>query len=120
MGDLSKHFSRSEFACKCGCGFNTVDKELLELVELVRELNGNVPLTPNSGCRCTNYNRRVGGGTKSQHLYGRAADLPVRDPKTVYSQLTRIYPDTMGFGLYSKFIHVDCRTFGPARWDDTQ
>ena len=25
MGDLSENFSRSEFECKCGCGFATVD-----------------------------------------------------------------------------------------------
>jgi len=84
MGDLSKHFSRHEFACKCGCGRDTIDTETLKLCEIVREFVGQ-PVTVTSGHRCEAHNRRVGGGTRSQHLYGRAADLTVTDPAAVYA-----------------------------------
>lgn len=41
MGDLSKHFSSKEFACKCGCGFAQVKPELITKLEKLRELCGN-------------------------------------------------------------------------------
>lgn len=120
MGDLSKNFSRHEFACKCGCGFNTVDVELLDLCEEVREIAG-VPITPTSGCRCSAHNLASGGGKRSQHLFGRAVDLPVPDPKKVFDELCKRYPDEYGFGRYMDdgFVHVDSRSNGPATWTDS-
>jgi hypothetical protein len=38
MGDLSAHFSRSEFACKCGCGFDDVKPDLIEALEALRAI----------------------------------------------------------------------------------
>ena len=54
MGDVSDNFSRSEFACKCGCGFNSVDVALLDALEQVREKFGPVSIT--SGNRCPKHN----------------------------------------------------------------
>lgn len=119
MGDLSRHFSRREFACKCGCGYDTVDAELLALCEAVRGIEG-APLTPNSGCRCARHNAAVGGAASSQHLRGRAADLPVLDPPRVFGWLCELYPDRYGLGLYDTFVHVDTRSGAPARWDRTR
>ena len=76
MGDLSEHFSREEMACKCGCGLDTVDAELLSLLEKIRA-HFDRPITINSGCRCEAHNRAVGGSKNSQHLIGRAADIVV-------------------------------------------
>ena len=115
MGDISDNFSRSEFACSDGCGFNVVDTDLLMLCELVRNLNGSNPLTPNSACRCKPHNNFVGGGQKSQHLLGKAADLPVDNPKEIYDKLCERFPSQYGFGLYESFIHVDSRGT-KARW----
>jgi hypothetical protein len=33
---ISENFARSEFRCKCGCGLDTVDTELLRLLENIR------------------------------------------------------------------------------------
>ena len=33
MGNLSEHLSRHEFACKCGCGFEAADVELVSGLE---------------------------------------------------------------------------------------
>lgn len=117
MGDLSKHFSRHEFACNCGCGSDTVDVETLQLCEEVRELVG-APVMVTSGHRCARHNRRVGGARNSQHVKGRAADLAVPDPQAVYDALVRRYPDRYGFGCYPRhgFVHVDTRSGLPARW----
>ena len=117
MGDLSEHFSRSEFACKCGCGGDTIDAETLLLCEEVREINGGHPITPNSGFRCIAYNRAIGSNDDSQHPKGRAADLPVDDPDLVYDELCKRHPSKYGFGKYATFVHVDSRTDGPTRWE---
>jgi len=119
MGDLSSNFSRWEFACRCGCGFDTVDKELVELCEMVRILNGGKKVTVTSGCRCPAHNlaETRNPDSKSQHMYGRAADILVENPKAVFERLKKIYPDKYGFGLYSNRVHVDSRTNGPARWE---
>jgi uncharacterized protein YcbK (DUF882 family) len=116
MGDISKHFSRHEFECKCGCGFNTVDVELVSVLEDLRQNLGQ-PVTINSACRCQSHNERVGGGKNSQHLYGRAADIVVRgiDPAEVHNYLKLMYPLSMGLGSYNDFTHLDTRT-GKGRW----
>ena len=112
---ISEHFTRQEFACKCGCGFNTVDIQLVQLLERVREHFGQ-PVYVTSGCRCPAHNERSGGGSKSQHLYGRAADIVVRDvdPDDVADYLENINPNG-GVGRYSSWTHVDSRDCC-ARW----
>jgi len=117
MGDISKHFSRYEFACKCGCGKDTVDVELVKLCEVSREFVG-ASITPSSGCRCPRHNKEVGGGDKSQHLLCKAGDLPVDNPRDLYNFLCSKYPNKYGFGLYNTFVHADCRS-KKARWDNT-
>ncbi len=111
----SYHFERSEFACKCGCGRDTIDHETLYLCEVVRRFCDE-PVTVNSGFRCRQHNKEVGGRPNSQHLYGRAADLRVSDPVKVFNYLCEKYPNQYGFGLYSTFVHVDTRTGKAKRW----
>lgn len=84
MGNVSPHFSRSEFACHCGCGFTAVDVELLGVLEDVRN-HFNAPVTLDCACRCPPHNKAVGGAAKSQHMQGIAADIKVtgQTPDTV-------------------------------------
>jgi uncharacterized protein YcbK (DUF882 family) len=113
----SKYFKRKEIACKCGCGFDTMDSETLMIADAVRVYTGK-PLTCNSGARCTEHNKAVGGAEKSQHVQARAMDLAVENVQEVYDWLCDRYPDRYGFGVYNTFVHVDSRTNGPARWDN--
>ena len=117
MSKVSKHFSREEFACKCGCGFDTVDIELVGMLEAIREQFGQ-PITVTSGCRCMAHNEAVGGGHNSQHLKGRAADIIVRDvdPQDV-AAFADIGCGAPGLGRYSTFTHIDSHC-GVARWDN--
>lgn len=117
MGDLTEHFSRHEFACNCGCGFDTVDFELLETLEDIRGYYGR-PITVHSGCRCLDWNRKCLSKDTSQHVKARAADIEMEivQPWELYEFLDVYYSDRYGFGLYGSFVHVDTRSGGPARW----
>lgn len=114
MTKLSDNFDRSEFACRCGCGFDTVDAELLRILERIRDFFEQ-PVRITSGCRCAEHNRAVGGGSKSQHLYGRAADIQVRSIPPGIVQEYCMQLGVPGLGCYKTFTHIDTRT-GHARW----
>ena len=117
----SNNFKREEFACKCGCGFDTVDYELIMVLEYIRE-HFDRPVVIRSGCRCLAHNAAVGGAQPdadgrggSQHLHGRAADIVVEgiDPQFVYELADQM--EVGGLGEYSTWTHIDTRT-GYARW----
>ena len=113
---ISQHFSRVEFGCHCGCGFDTVDAELLDLLEKVRVELGS-PVAINSAARCINHNRSIGSTDTSQHVQGKAADIAVKgvDPITVADFVEKAMPDRGGIGRYLNFTHIDVRD-SKARW----
>lgn len=117
MTQLSEHFDRAEFACVCGCGFDTVDAELLEVLQDLRYISGSA-LHITSGCRCRAHNQAVGGAPGSLHLQGRAADIAstVLTPTEIYYHFTQAYPDRFGVGCYPYHVHIDTRA-KPARWN---
>ncbi len=114
--NISKHFQRSEFECKCGCGFDTVDVNLIELLETIRE-HFVAPVRINSGSRCFKYNRSIGSSDSSQHTKGKAADIVVEGVSS--SDVAQFIQDTSpnkgGLGHYDTFTHVDVRD-SLARW----
>lgn len=114
--DLSEHFGSDEFACHCGCGYKEVNKELITVLEDIRNHFGKV-VTIHSGCRCAKHNKSVNGANKSQHLLGTAADIVVknRPPALVADYLEQKYPDKYGVGRYQTFTHIDVRT-NKSRW----
>ena len=116
MGDLSKDFSRHEFACKCGCGFDTVDTELLKALQIIRGRLDS-PITITSGCRCDEYNREVGGKENSQHKKGRAADIVVSgiSPRAVAALVGTLVG--VSCGRYDTFTHIDTRSGPSVSWD---
>ena len=113
---LTEHFFRSEFACRCGCGGNTVDWELLELLTFIRK-HFNSPVSVHSGFRCPAHNAAVGGKENSYHLRGQAADISVRGilPDLVGEVADQANPYGYGIGVYSGFTHLDVRR-DTARW----
>lgn len=111
---LAPGYARWEFACKCGCGFDTVDVKLLEILSQIKVHFGNPKVIITSGCRCHRYNYLVGGQEDSQHLLGRAADIIVQGSTLteIYGYLCSQYLGRFGFGLYPSFVHVDSRSQG--------
>lgn len=120
FGKVWTGFDRKEFACKCGCGYDTVDVELLDVLKKLKKYFNNKVVHISSGCRCVQYNKKVGGASKSQHLLGRAADVVVvgTSPALVAKYLRETYPDKYGIGIYNSFTHIDTRKIR-ARWDKT-
>jgi len=116
MRKLSKHFAREEFACKCGCGFDVVDAQLLEMLEEIREWV-NKPVKINSAARCEKHNKGVGGSPTSQHLLGKAADIRIdgEQPGYIGSYVDALRKHSFGVGVYETFTHIDSRA-EKARW----
>lgn len=117
MGDLSAHFSRKEFECRC-CGRLQLSQKLLDGLEALRELAG-VPVVVNAGYRCPRHNREIGGVPGSEHIHGLAADIRLRG-----LSLQQMYEFALqvpqfaagGIGAYDDdFLHVDVREHH-ARW----
>ena len=108
---LNKYFSRSEFACKCSCGFRVVDVEMLGVLNDLRVFFGR-PVIINSGCRCEKHNQMIGGSSRSKHIFACAVDIVVKNisPERVYDFLDNKYPDTYGLGLHKTFVHFDIRS----------
>lgn len=118
MGDLSQHFNRIEFACKCGrCGQSQIDYELVKVLERLRSVVA-APITITSGNRCYEHNLNVGGAERSKHLFSVAADFQVQGygPEEIYKILDEWYPDQYGIGLYKSWVHLDVRS-NKTRWD---
>jgi uncharacterized protein YcbK (DUF882 family) len=111
MGDLSPHFDRKEFACKCGCGFDDVRMELVQQLERLR-LFLKRPIVINSGCRCVARNIAEGGKPDSAHLTGEAADIACISSETRYQMKHAIYQWSLfnRVGVGKTFLHVDVST----------
>jgi hypothetical protein len=141
MGDLSRHFSRSEFACKCDnpqCAGKqaTPDRLLIVGLEELRErlgdeLMSNVRIHINSGCRCPSYDSAVRHkDSTGQHAYWRAADVRAEmrygdDPwahvgsgeLAACAERCVMWSDGWGgIGIADSFVHLDVRPGPGARW----
>lgn len=119
MGNITKNLSRREFACKCGCGFDTVDYETVAVIQDVCD-HFNCRVTINSGCRCEAHNKAIKGSKNSYHKKARAADCDFHGVSSleVHEYLCNKYPSKYGFGIYNNFNHIDTRSGIPARWDE--
>lgn len=110
MGDLTKNLSRSEFACKCenNCGYEAVDMELATVIQAGCDYF-DASVTINSGNRCPEHNKAVGGHPNSYHKKSMAADVVYKNisPSLVASYFKREYPGQYGIGTYNSFTHVD-------------
>ena len=113
---LSPNFSRDEFKCNCCCGFNSVDAELLRVMQKIRD-HFDQPITITSGNRCSQHNARIGGKDKSYHKRGMACDFKIKNitPELVLEFLDQEFPDKYGVGTYETFNHLDVR-LNKTRW----
>lgn len=114
---LSTNFKVKEFACTDGSDPIFIDSELVTVLQEIRTHFGK-PVTITSAYRTPGKNKAVGGQTYSQHLYGKAADIKVKDiaPKKVAAYAEKLMPKNGGIGIYNTFVHVDVRST-KSRWN---
>lgn len=108
MGDLSAHFSRSEFA-EHGSGHlpaGMPTPDLVAALERLRADRGGRPLRIISGWRSAQHNHDIGGAPDSRHLHGDAADIEVG----YATQRQAEHAGFTGIGVYAGWaVHVDTR-----------
>ena len=106
----TENFKFKEFECKCGCGRNEISPVLMNKLQDVRTAFGK-PMIINSGFRCVEHNKEIGGVLNSAHCEGLAVDIQCINPIDRYKLLHLLM--TFGFrriGVYKTFIHADIRT----------
>mgnify|MGYP003650361957 CR=1 FL=1 len=122
---LTNDFNFNEFQCNDNSAMpiwvQTNIKLLAEELQKLRDELGR-PIRINSAYRSPEYNQKVGGAKNSQHLYGKAADIVVKNmnPDEVADAIEFLIEEgklnIKGLGRYNSFTHVDIRD-NKARWD---
>lgn len=115
--NVSTNFKVKEFACKDGSDPIFISPELVEILQKIRTHFGKA-VTINSAYRTPSHNKKEGGATHSQHLYGTGADIKVTGvtPKQVAEYAETLLSGRGGIGIYSTFTHVDVREV-KSRWN---
>lgn len=109
---LSENFKVKEFRSRDGTDEILIDEKLVNLLQKLRDKFGIINIS--SAYRTKSYNKKVGGVSNSQHLFGLAADITISDNGKL-EEAAR-YAEKIGFtgiGLdknYENFIHVDTRS----------
>ena len=115
---LTKNFKLEEFQCHDGvCPEGDLLENIQELAENLQVLRDHIkkPIRVISGYRHPEYNKKIGGAKKSQHMEARAADIKVSGmaPAEVHATILKLIKG--GLGKYSTFVHYDTRGTA-ARW----
>ena len=112
---LFPNFTRDEFACGCGCGFDEIDPLIVTTLQRLRD-EVQRPVIVNSGCRCKSHNAAVKGAPQSQHMQGKAADIRIdgMTSRQIFDVIRRLYLDGeiyVGYvyAINGNSIHVDVR-----------
>lgn len=127
MGSISKHFSYAEFeksdtASRLHINNAITDwdvrdniKALVDdVLQPLRDSWGG-PLFINSGYRCPELNKAVGGVETSQHCKGQAADVGVTDPYALAKLAKKMRLNYDQMILYASFVHFSYRKEGENR-----
>jgi uncharacterized protein YcbK (DUF882 family) len=103
---LTDHFSLNEFECKCGCGANGINADLVRKLESIRVLYDK-PMCITSGLRCSFHNEGVGGSDSSAHLTGEAVDVSCETSVDRHRLINLFLKEFNRVGIAKTFIHVD-------------
>lgn len=127
MGTLSKNFDWKEFeksdtAARLHINNAIVDWEVRDnikalvdnVLQPLREVWGG-PLFINSGYRCPELNKEVGGVETSQHVKGMAADVGCTDPHALAKLAKKMNLQFDQMILYPSFVHFSFRDEGKNR-----
>lgn len=106
---VSKNFKLYEFECKDGSNLVKIDPRVIECVQRLRDIVGK-PLYINSGYRTPEHNKKIGGSDFSQHVLGKAVDIPQPLGMSVdsFAEMGKKAGFT-GIGKYNWGCHFDVR-----------
>ena len=116
---VAKNFKVSEFRCNDGSDQIFIADDLVSILQRIRDYFGGI-VTMSNSYRTFAYNTKTKSTDRSQHCYGCAADITVKDangkivPPRLVAQTAEAF-GVPGVGLYNTFTHVDCRA-GVSRW----
>lgn len=105
------NFKCEETACKCGCGKNEMQQDIIDVAQAIREAVGK-PLKVTSGYRCKEHNKKIGGSSTSYHLKGEGIDLvcPSLSGKELFAVADKVEgADGLIWYEGQRNIHVDTR-----------
>ena len=112
---ITPNFSKSEMACRCGCGIYEMDDEFMRMLqELRNEMNG--PLRVTSARRCDRHNDAVSTAkNKKNAVYnlGQASNILISGERTMLLFEKARKVGFSGIGLSqkgnhsSRFLHLD-------------
>ena len=127
MGDLSKNFSWNEFTKSDTAARLHINnaitswevrdniKALVEdVLQPLRDAWGE-PLFINSGYRCLELNKAVGGVPTSQHVLGQACDVSCTYPVSLARLAKKMKLDYDQMGVYASFVHFSYKKEGGNR-----
>lgn len=111
MGDMARDFNRHEFICKCGCGLDSIDPTLVNMLQDSRDATA-LTYRIASGCRCNQHNNDVGGKLNSAHLkksdgYSKAADIVCIGSQMRYKMAKDLIARFKRIEICNEWIHVD-------------
>lgn len=114
---LSANFRVKEFACADGSDPIFISPDLVSVLQKIRAHFGK-PVIITSAYRTPAHNAKVGGVANSQHLFGAAADIRVKNvsPLRVAQYAEQILINKGGIGVYETFVHIDVRPT-KSRWN---
>ena len=127
MGTISKNFSYSEFEKSDTANRLHINNAItsFEVRDNIKALVENIlqplrddwggPLFINSGYRCLELNKAVGGVPTSQHCVGQACDVGVTDPYALAKLAKRMKLDYDQMIVYPSFVHFSYRRDGGNR-----
>lgn len=130
LDGVTPHFRVAEFDCHDGRPVPVAAHDALfrlcdQYLEKMRAKFGAAQVL--SGFRPRDYNERIDGAKNSMHIYDEHPDQVAAD--TRYARGTpaqwAAFADSLGapgVGRYdqSRFVHIDNRVNGPARWSESQ
>ena len=108
---ITPNFSRSEMACRCGCGLDEMDQEFMRMLQALRDEI--VPMPVTSGFRCDAHNNEVSTVKNGPHTLAKAADILISGERAMQLFEKARQIGFSGIGLNQKghhhrrFVHVD-------------
>ena len=102
------NFKVIEFACHDGSDEIKIDSDLILFLQDIRD-HFAAPVNIHSAYRTKEYNKEIGGAPRSQHIYGKAADIDVKGVSPLYVAQFAESDEIRGIGLYTWGCHIDTR-----------